>query len=221
MPAGYVPHHVVGDLRQKLREREDAIKAWGELGGDPKAVKAEIERLRKLSEGKNFTPDEAKTMAAQLAEVDPEYVEMKRTWKAERQARADATVAAGETKAKGWMKELGLQEGNPKAYRLIQELVAGAIADDEAWFKRLKFSHDATVYDEAFALVKKTFGLGALKRQQDADVLRKKQTALARPAAAAAPAGKEPAAPQTDREKMRGTHEQAHEMLAAMGAFEE
>ena len=218
VPAGYVPHHVVGELRRQLREREDALKGWTALGKSPAEVKAEQERLRQLSGGRSFTTEEAKAIAAQMAEADPEYAEFRKSYRAESQAKRELTATAGEAKVAKWLKDAGTPEDQMEvASEILQNAILGVVTHpkNKEMLKRLYFGHDVSVYDDAFAIVKKQLGLGAAKRQEAAAIQAKKTPARVTPTPPPNGNGPPPK-PKTEREQWADSHNQAHALLASM-----
>lgn len=218
VPPGYVPHHVVGDLRRQLREREEQLNGWKEFG-DPKSVKEQMARLQELAKDRKFTPKELEELGREMEAVKPEWAGVIKEIVTERQARRESTAAAGEAKVGKWLKELNVPEDNKYAAHILQETIVGVIThpDHRDLFKRLYFGHDATVFDDAYAIVKKTFGLGAAQRKDAAGIITKK-TALSRPPVQAKPNAGEPEKPKSDREKLAEDHEKAFELI---GQFEE
>lgn len=219
IPPGYVPHTVVGELRQQLRDMKSLLAEYQKFG-DPKTLTEMKHRYEELAKSTTFTPSEKQRLQKELAEAHPEWASAINDWKTERQARQDYVTRQGLTKVQTWLESLGM-EATQENNIYLQELVAGRIATDQDLLYRLKVLADVTAWEDAFADVKKRFGLGSLKRQQDA--ARAQAKALKpKPPASQDGGEKKPAAPASKdlRDVLQTGHDEAWRMLEAAGLSE-
>ena len=215
-----VPYHRFSEVNGKLKSLEAEMAEYKKYG-DPKSLAEMKARYEEMSKGKRFTNSELSQIRNDMFTAFPEL----KQYEEDRKTRFENFVSTGEQRADKWMKDLGYHNAgdddaakahNTKIHRLLQGVVAEFIAADESLVRRFKVG-DSAVYDEAFGEVKKLLGLGNLKRQLDAQVLKTKKAGAQPVNGGAIPKPTGDGKPKSDRDILDDAHEEAFAMLEAAG----
>jgi hypothetical protein len=121
--------------------------------GTPEQIKQRLDRLAELEAlPQNRLNDKEKgEIRKELLHVFPELQSLLSQAEVSRQSYTERGAALNDT----FLKEVGI-EVNEATNRYLQELLSGIIAADEKLLRRF-YSQDMKVFEEAFAVAKKTF----------------------------------------------------------------
>lgn len=211
----WIPRHRLTEVTTHNRTLKDQLAGYEKLG-KLEELTEKLKRAEEFGKDKTFTPSETERVRKELFEAVPEF----RVWNDERQLRTEHATRTAVHKIDGWLGELGVTKtkDNEAEFtgRAVQlENILSAIIGSDPTMRSRAAVHDLTVFDDAWKDFKRAFGIGAVRRQQDAKLLQMKQGSPKPPVVPAAEKVK-PEEEKTEREILEEANAKALEMLGAL-----